>query len=110
MKNFLRKNKTLIFLLNITPVYEKTRFDSQITQFTTQQVLQSELNFSPSNSVTGVRRTGRVKIGFEIEPSVFGEDDLFLEFHCCFARFIQFFNGKLKKRYDWRRHAIKRDL
>ena len=73
--------------MNITPVYEKTRFDSQITQFTTQQVLQSELNFSPSFCN---------KIGFEIEPSVFGEDDLFLEFHCYFASFIQFFNCKLK--------------
>ena len=69
----------------------------------TPKLLNSQLSkcFNPNSishrpSVTGIGRTGRVKIGFEIEPSVFGEDDLFLEFHCCFARFIQFFNGKLK--------------
>ena len=89
MKNFLRKNDTLNFLLNITSVYEKTRFDSQflISQLTKRFKSDS---ISHASSVT--------KLGSRLNHLVvFHEDDLFFEFHCYFACFIQFFNCKLKK-------------
>ena len=88
MKNFLRKNDKLNFLLNIISVYEKTRFDSQflISQLTKRFKSDS---ISHSNFVT--------ELGSRLNHLVvFHEDDLFLEFHCYFACFIQFFNCKLK--------------